>query len=244
MHRERTVQRASHVDAEIAVLALYTGLSDVYSPLMNGIIFCNQCGTQNSVQAKFCANCGMPFGMPSAPVSPETVAPQPATQPEAVPVYSAPLVTSPAVATRYGGFWMRFVAAVIDGLLLGIVVWPVGLVFVLMVGIAGHRVSMPDVGVHLVSGITVWTLFIGVGWIYEASMESSSKQATVGKMALGLKVTDEGGLRISFPRASARYFGKILSRMTLLIGYIMAGFTARKQALHDMIAGTLVVRAL
>ena len=139
---------------------------------------------------------------------------------------------------------MRLVAAVIDGLLLGIVVWPLGIIFGLMVGIAGNRVSMPDVGVHLVSGITLWTLFIAAGWIYEASMESSSKQATVGKMALGLKVTDEGGRRISFARASARYFGKILSRMTLFIGYIMAGFTARKQALHDMIAGTLVVRAL
>ena len=139
---------------------------------------------------------------------------------------------------------MRFVAAVIDGLLLGIVVWPVGGIFGLIVGIAGHHVSMPDVGVHLVSGITVWTFFIGAGWIYEASMESSSKQATLGKMALGLKVTDESGRRISFARASARYFGKILSRMTLLIGYIMAGFTARKQALHDLIAGTLVVRMM
>jgi len=226
--------------------ALYTDLSDVYSPLMNGIIFCNHCGTQNSVLAKFCANCGAPFGMdvPGVPVSPETVAPQPATQPEAVPAHSAPLGTSPVVTTRYGGFWMRFAAAIIDGLLLGIVVWPVGLVFGLMVGIAGHRVSMPDVGVHLVSGITLWTLFIAAGWIYEASMESSARQATVGKMALGLKVTDEGGRRISFARASARYFGKILSRMILFVGYIMAGFTARKQALHDMIAGTLVVKAL
>jgi uncharacterized RDD family membrane protein YckC len=139
---------------------------------------------------------------------------------------------------------MRLVAAVIDGLLLGVVVWPVGAIFGLVVSIAGNRVSMPDVGIHLVSGITVWALFIGAGWIYEASMESSSKQATVGKMALGLKVTDEGGQKISFARASARYFGKILSRITLFIGYIMAGFTARKQALHDMIAGTLVVRAL
>jgi uncharacterized RDD family membrane protein YckC len=148
------------------------------------------------------------------------------------------------VTARYGGFWVRFVAAVIDGFLLGVIVWPVGAIFGLMVGIAGRRVSMPDVGVHLVSGITVWTLFIGAGWIYEASMESSSKQATVGKMALGLKVTNEGGQRISFARASARYFGKIISRMTLFIGYIMAGFTARKQALHDMIAGTLVVRTM
>jgi uncharacterized RDD family membrane protein YckC len=73
-------------------------------------------------------------------------------------------------------------------------------------------------------------------------MESSSRQATVGKMTLGLKVTDLAGRRISFARASGRYFAKYVSSMTLLIGYIMAGFTERKQALHDIIAGTLVIR--
>ena len=101
---------------------------------------------------------------------------------------------------------------------------------------------MPGVGVHLVRGIVVWSLFIFAGWVYEASLESSSRQATLGKMALGLKVTDEYSRRITFARASARYFSKILSRMVFFVGYIMAGFTARKQALHDMIAGTLVVR--
>jgi uncharacterized RDD family membrane protein YckC len=73
-------------------------------------------------------------------------------------------------------------------------------------------------------------------------MESSSKQATLGKMALALKVTDLQGRRISFARATGRHFAKIISGMILLIGYIMAGFTERKQALHDMIAGTLVIR--
>ena len=73
-------------------------------------------------------------------------------------------------------------------------------------------------------------------------MESSSRQATLGKMALGLKVSDLKGNRISFARASGRHFAKIVSGMILLIGYIMAGFTNRKQALHDMIAETLVLR--
>ena len=143
---------------------------------------------------------------------------------------------------RYAGFWIRFVAAIIDGLALGIVVWPVSMILALMIGVAGGRVDMPGVGIHLVRGIVVWSLFIFAGWIYEAGMESSSKQATLGKMALGLKVTDEYGNRITFARASARFFSKLLSRMILFIGYIMAGFTARKQALHDMIAGTLVAR--
>lgn len=100
---------------------------------------------------------------------------------------------------------------------------------------------MPGAGIHLVNHIVLFGLFFAGGWIYEAGLESSSKQATLGKMALGLRVTDKYGRRITFARASGRYFSKLLSRI-LMIGYIMAGFTARKQALHDMIAGTLVVR--
>ena len=143
---------------------------------------------------------------------------------------------------RYGGFWIRFVAVIIDGIALGVVVWPVSAILALTIGAAGNRVDMPGVGIHMVRFIVVWALFVFAGWIYEAGMESSSKQATLGKMALGLKVTDEYGKRISFARATARFFSKFISRMILLFGYIMAGFTARKQALHDMIAGTVVVR--
>jgi uncharacterized RDD family membrane protein YckC len=94
----------------------------------------------------------------------------------------------------------------------------------------------------MVSFIVSGTIALLGNWIYEAAMESSSKQATVGKMALGLKVTDLEGRRISFARATGRHFAKLISGMILLIGYIMAGFSQRKQALHDMIAGTLVQR--
>jgi uncharacterized RDD family membrane protein YckC len=61
-------------------------------------------------------------------------------------------------------------------------------------------------------------------------------------MACGMKVTDENGNRITFARATGRYFGEYLSALTLFIGYMMAGWTERKQALHDLLAGTLVVR--
>jgi uncharacterized RDD family membrane protein YckC len=80
-----------------------------------------------------------------------------------------------------------------------------------------------------------------IAWLYYALLESSSKQATVGKMALALVVTDLQGRRISFGRATGRHFSKIISGAILMIGFIMAGVTARKQALHDMIAGTLVL---
>ena len=103
---------------------------------------------------------------------------------------------------------------------------------------------MPGIGIHVVNGIVSIAISLCANWIYEAAMESSSRQATVGKMALGLKVTDLKGRRVSFARATGRHFAKFISGMILLIGYIMAGFTERKQALHDMIAGTLVIRTL
>ena len=82
-------------------------------------------------------------------------------------------------------------------------------------------------------------------WLYYASMESSTHQATLGKMALGLYVTDLNRQRLSFGRASGRFFAKLVSGLIpFAIGYIMAGFTARKQALHDMIASCLVLRKL
>jgi hypothetical protein len=94
--------------------------------------------------------------------------------------------------------------------------------------------------------ITILTLsgfMIIVGWLYYAGMESSQYQGTFGKMALGLVVTDVDGRPITFARASGRFFAKIITGMVpLAIGYIMAGFTEKKQALHDMIASCLVLR--
>lgn len=210
--------------------------------MMDGAIFCNRCGTQNSALARFCANCGSPFSPNAEPVTPPAeISPRPqgpASQVEA-PVYAAP-----AAVVRYGGFWIRVVAALIDWFIVSLVVWPVSAMIALAIGVAGGAVSMPIVGVHFVKGVVALTLSIGANWIYEASMESSSRQATLGKMALALKVTDLQGRRISFARATARHFAKILSAMILLIGYLMVGFTERKQGLHDMIAGTLVIRSL
>jgi uncharacterized RDD family membrane protein YckC len=133
---------------------------------------------------------------------------------------------------------------VIDVIAVGIVTGPVSLIIGVATGLAGRAVTMPNVGVQLVSFLITFAFSTLVNWIYEAALESSSYQATLGKMALGLKVTDLEGRRISFARATGRHFAKILSGLMFFIGFIMAGFTQRKQALHDMIAGTLVVRAL
>jgi uncharacterized RDD family membrane protein YckC len=80
-----------------------------------------------------------------------------------------------------------------------------------------------------------------IAWLYYAIQESYAKQATIGKQALGIVVTDIQGKPIDFVKATIRYFSKIISALILLIGYIMAAFTEKKQALHDIIAGTLVL---
>jgi uncharacterized RDD family membrane protein YckC len=187
------------------------------------IAFCNQCGGQNAVGATFCSKCGGSLGGIA-----QTIAAAPAR--------------SGAASTRYGGFWIRFVAAIIDAILVQVVVVPFGALLGGMIGVAGVAARMPGEGTRLVSVIVGTVLGLLGSWIYEAAMESSSLQATLGKMIFGMKVTDLNGNRISFARATGRHFAKYLSSMILFVGYIMAGFTERKQALHDMIAGTLVIR--
>jgi uncharacterized RDD family membrane protein YckC len=142
---------------------------------------------------------------------------------------------------EFGGFWRRVLASFIDSVATGVVISliAVGLALAAHESVIGAlsgdgRSSGIDAVVNLVS-------FLG-GWLYSALMESSRKQATLGKMALSISVTDLDGRRISFGRATGRYFAKILSAIILLIGFIMVAFTARRQGLHDMIADTLVVK--
>jgi uncharacterized RDD family membrane protein YckC len=151
-------------------------------------------------------------------------------------------LASPARVQPFAGFWLRVIAAIIDAVIVQSVVWPVTLVIGFIIGLAGTSVQMAHAGIRLVAVIVGATLGLAANWIYEATMESSSRQATLGKMVLGLKVTDVQGKRISFARATGRNFAKYLSSMILGIGYVMAGLTERKQALHDIIAGTLVWR--
>jgi len=90
-------------------------------------------------------------------------------------------------------------------------------------------------------GVLGVPLYFSLSWLYYAFLESSNLKATLGKMVLGIVVVDVNKNKISFLRASARYWSKIISSSILLIGFIMAGFTKDKQALHDIISGTYVV---
>jgi uncharacterized RDD family membrane protein YckC len=152
----------------------------------------------------------------------------------------------------YAGFWLRCVAFLIDGaiscFLFLILLIPL---FILTgAGSALSRIGSGEdlsddvaafVGVGFFLGFLVMT--VGVRWLYYALSESSSWQGTLGKKMLNLTVTDLNGQPISFGRASGRYFSKFITNLIpLAIGYILAGFTEKKQAIHDMIASCLVLR--
>lgn len=138
-------------------------------------------------------------------------------------------------AVVYSGFWRRVAASLIDSVILSVP----GFILGIVLGLAMVSGGIDDTEVVELTGKVVG-LFLG--WLYYALMESSSKQATIGKMVMGIKVTDLEGNQISFGRASGRHFGKILSALILAIGYLMMLFTQKKQTLHDLMAGCLVVK--
>jgi len=137
-------------------------------------------------------------------------------------VISAEVVPQNIEGTKYAGFWLRLWAVIIDSVILG----AVGLILSSLL-----QAEPVQSGVGLI-----------LGWLYYAYMESSHRQATIGKMAAGIKVTDLDGNRVTFARATGRHFAKILSALIIMIGYLMVLWTKKKQGLHDIIAKTLVVR--
>ena len=129
----------------------------------------------------------------------------------------------------YAGFWRRVAAWILDYVVIIVIMMVLGAVL----SVAGKPQQIAPL-VLLMYGL--------LPWLYFAISESSSAQGTLGKSAAGIRVTDFRGERLSFGRATGRYFGKILSGFTMSIGFAMAGFTEKRQALHDKIADTLVVR--
>lgn len=200
-------------------------------------MYCSKCGALMVDGAAFCSACGQAFSVATAQALP--------------PLANPPAIAAAARPADYGGFWLRFLAYLIDSavLMLGVVFVCIPLVFLTGLGALLSQIhpeeELNEAGVLLIIGVIFLFLTVGlaVTWLYHALMESSEWQATVGKKALGLVVTDMAGNRVSFGRATGRHFAKIVTNMIpLFIGYIMAGFTQQKQALHDMIAGCLILR--
>jgi uncharacterized RDD family membrane protein YckC/Tfp pilus assembly major pilin PilA len=130
----------------------------------------------------------------------------------------------PAATPIFAGFWRRVAAYLLDNL---VVMIPTVIAVVIL--------ESSEVWARL-APFVIW-------WAYKAAMESSAMQATFGKKAMGIKVCDLDGQRISFARASGRFFASFISAILICIGFIMAAFTTKRQALHDLIASTLVVNA-
>ena len=159
-------------------------------------MFCPNCGKQNEDTARYCQICG-----------------------SALQAQAAPAVLSSMVG-EYAGIWRRFLAIVIDAIILS--------------AATGAAVAA-TFGKGFALGFVA-------PWLYEAVMMSSEWQATVGKRVMSIVVTDVDGKRISFGRATGRHFAKYISAFLLGIGFIIAAFTAKRQALHDMIAETVVIK--
>ena len=137
---------------------------------------------------------------------------------------------------QYATFLWRLLAMILDQFIILIPAVIIAFTAGFMIGIFFPNVSEEaiDAGANIIG--------VAATWLYYAIMESSSKQATFGKLICGLKVTDLNGEGISFMRATGRHFAKIISSMILLVGYLMVLFTERKQGLHDMMAGCLVLK--
>ena len=217
-------------------------------------MFCASCGATVKEDSTFCGTCGRPVG--------SSVAQAPAGPPAGgvLATGGPPIVQGGMMAARdtglYAGFWLRVVAAIIDSLLIGI---PFGIVAVVI--FASAIPMLRDLGANPNPNpflflslffprlLLLFALGLAGTWLYWSLLESSSWQATLGKKALGLYVTDLAGARLTFGRASGRFFAgrgigyvPSIGGLYFLIDCIMAGVTEKKQALHDMIAGCLVQR--
>jgi uncharacterized RDD family membrane protein YckC len=135
------------------------------------------------------------------------------------------------------GFVRRFAALFLDQLILAIPLFAIAMVLGLATGMAGQANSEPNVAFVLLFYLVWFVVLV----LYYAGQESSVHQATLGKRALGIKVTDRDGRRLSFAHAVGRWFSAALSYLTFYIGFLMAAFTERKTALHDLVSGTQVV---
>lgn len=209
-------------------------------------MFCQACGANVANGLASCTSCGRPivgYAVGQAGGGAEAAA------------IAAPAPTRVAVsATNYAGFWLRLVAAILDNIVL--IVPSVPLFILMFASLVPEIAAARGNPMLLMASMLPRIIFLVVvivcmKWLYWALMESSGWQGTIGKKALGLYVTDMEGNRVSFGKASGRFWGgRGLSNVPgvgglyYLIDCICAGVTERKQAVHDMIAGCLVMRRL
>jgi|WetSurMetagenome_2_1015567.scaffolds.fasta_scaffold132743_3 uncharacterized RDD family membrane protein YckC len=184
-------------------------------------MYCRKCSAQQPEGTRYCNKCG--FSLYEAD----------GTQNGATPVRYL----------EYAGFWRRFGAYIIDYVILNAVSLGIGAITNLGINTTGSTTDI-DIFTYFFSANFLWYFAINfmADVLYWGLFESSPLRATPGKMVLSIKVTDIEGNRISFGRAVGRYLSKIISSLIFGIGYIMIAFTEKKQGLHDIMAGTLVIQ--
>jgi uncharacterized RDD family membrane protein YckC len=187
-----------------------------------GLKFCPECGAQALPAQKFCAQCGTALAARAA---------TPAGVPLAAAVSALPTVPAPVrvPADLYAPFWSRVAAFVLD-------------FFVVVVSCAALNGLLHIAPRDLNGAAAFFWLTLGIFLLYKTVMEGSKRQATLGKLAFGLRVTTLRGKPIGFGRALVRNLAQVLSALPVYLGFVMASYTQRRQALHDMLAGTLVIR--
>lgn len=206
-------------------------------------MFCPMCGFRNLDADNFCGSCGHDLrseGIHSLDL------PTPGKGPRTYE--KAAFAPSPSLNFEYAGFWRRFIAFWVDRLILIVpILITSSLVNILFTGgvSVGNTDSLIDnLFEHPVAssqGMVVLADIILI-WLYFAIFESSKMLSTPGKRLIGIRVTDSEGNRIAFGRATVRHFSKILSTLVFLVGFLMIGFSSKKQGLHDKIAGCLVLK--
>jgi uncharacterized RDD family membrane protein YckC len=214
-------------------------------------VYCSNCGAAMVDGAACCSNCGQVFLVATAARAPILSASVAAPMEGGAAAIRAYAGYAAVPRVEYAGFWLRFLAFLIDYVVMGIAFVLILIPLIFLTGLGGFIGTIHpdedfnDVGIFMLIGLIFLaaTVSLVFTWLYHALMESSEWQATVGKKLLGLVVTDMTGQHVSFWRATARHFAKIITNMVpAFIGYIMAAFTEKKQALHDVLAGCLVLR--
>jgi uncharacterized RDD family membrane protein YckC len=191
------------------------------------------------------------FAPPPLPLTPAATASEaldrvsPYAPPRAALSEASDYLADAAGEIVYAGFWKRVAALMIDALVVAVAYYVVMIVAVIAFGVgmtglfSGNPSTSPGT-LALLMGL-IYLGYPVISGLYYVSMESSSTQATLGKMAVGIKVADDDGRRLGRGRALGRWASHLVCYLTLYIGYVMAAFTQRKRGLHDMVAGTLVI---
>ena len=193
---------------------------------------CSNCGNPLLTDGKFCLFCGDVLA--DTPGKPNLVVRKPPEASFALPPAHWP--------PDYAGFWLRLWAGAIDATFEALTALLLTVVVGYIVKVLTSRSGMsPITGSYLTGIAFIAVLTIG-GWLYSAFSESSKWRATIGKRIIGLEVVNASGGKLTFGQASIRHFMKFLSLFTVAVGFMMAGWTKRRQALHDMPADTVVIR--